>query len=198
MNITNRTPLAGVKLFESKTYPDQGIDLYWRNHSPISFELSDSPDRGDAYPHFLAHVSSLITSLDTKSYFHEDHYVLTAKVTLENGRCFFVIQDDDIVTLMTQPPILTEEFKSEPLSIYVGDAFEASIKEALLVTTFSPVDLAWLCGKFGRTVGLYDSAIWGAAVRRLPDDSFFRSDWDSCCDLRGTEVVANDVHPCCA
>lgn len=171
MNITNRTPLAGVKLFQSSTYPSDGIDLYWRGNDPISFELSDSPDRGDAYPHFLAHIDSFITTVEAKSFTLDDHSILTAKIFIDD-HFFYITQDDDIVTLSTTPPVLVGQYVPNFISEYQAEILLLVIKESLLAVTFSPVDLAWLCGYRGRGMGLYDSKIWGEACRRLPDNYF--------------------------
>lgn len=200
LNITNRTPLAGVKLFESSTYPADGIDLYWRDQSPIAFELSDNPDTGDTYPHFLARIAQHV-SLQTIQYFqHDESRLITAQMSLSSGRSFWAIMEYDVITLHREKPVISEEYEevSDELINYLVDVFCMNVNEAVLATSFSPVDLAWLLGDEGRTVGLYDSQIWGAAKRRLPEDLFLSPDWCHTRCFSTPEVVAHDVHPCCA
>lgn len=172
MNITNQTPLEGVKLFQSSTYPSEGIDLYWRGSQPIVFELSDTPDRGDAYPHFLAMIQSKLNILDAKTFTSNDQFLLTAQVQLDGCRPFYVTQEDDVIVLSIEPAKLSGEFKVGSMSVYQASVFLLAITEAILATTFSPVDLYWLLGPEGRSVGLYDSKIWKEAERRLPGSYF--------------------------
>jgi len=178
MNIMNQTPLEGVKLFQSNTYPSESIDLYWRGSQPIIFELSDTPDRGDAYPHFLAMIQDKLDILDAKTLTSNDQFLLTAEVQLDGCRPFYVTQEDDVVVLSIAPAKLTGEFKEGMMSMYQVSVFLLAIYEAVLATTFSPVDLCWLLGPDGRSVGLYDSKIWKEAERRLPGSYFL--------DLLGT------------
>lgn len=172
MNITNQTPLEGVKLFQSNTYPSEGIDLYWRGNDPIVFELSDNPDCSDSYPHFLALIESKLNILDAKTLFNPDRHLLTAKIQLDGCLPFYITQEDDVLVLSITKPRLTDEYEEGAMNCYQASVFLLSIKEAILATTFSPVDLFWLLGSGGRLVGLYDSKIWRAAKRRLPEDYF--------------------------
>jgi hypothetical protein len=171
MNITNRTPLAGVKLFDSNTYPASCIDLYWRGAAPIIFELSDDPDEGDAYPHFLVHIHSQLSVQAIQLLQHDDHRILVAEVK-GGDQTFWAVQDDDVVTLDLKKPIFSEEYTVFTAPYYLEDVFKMTIGEAVLATTFSPVDLYWLLGPAGRTVGLYDTKIWEEAARRLPGSYF--------------------------
>ena len=49
----------------------------------------------------------------------------------------------------------------------VGAIVDA-VEEALLATSFSPVDLVWLLGFWGNQFGFYADEIWTAACRRHP------------------------------
>jgi len=169
LNITNRTPLAGVKLFESSTYPADGIDLYWRDNSPIMFEISDNPDRGQMYQNFLAHIQSSIKPLNAQYFEHQDQFVIVAEFLFFKSH-FWATVDRDIVTLHRTKPILHEEFEEKPeeLSKLLFEVFSLNVEEALLATSFSPVDLAWLLGFWGNGIGFYQEEIWTAALRRLP------------------------------
>lgn len=198
LNITNRTPLAGVRLFESSTYPDS-VDLYWRDHSPIAFELSDNPDRGQMYHNFLAHIAAKVSIHQVQYFEHDESHLTIAELKLE-GRSFWAVMDYDILTLHRERPILPEVYTEDPemLCNYMVDMFSINVTEGLLAVSFSPVDLAWLCGDVGNSIGFYEESIWRAAVRRLPEDLFFSPHWDDCGCLDAAEVVRNDVHPCCA
>lgn len=171
MNITDRTPLAGVKLFDSNSYPSCSIDLYWRGNQPIIFELSDDPDQGDFYPHFLAHIQSQISVQEVQLLVHDDSRILVAAVRGPDF-IFWATQEDDVVTLDLKKPIFSDEHTVFTAPYYLEDVFGLTIAEAVLATSFSPVDFAWLMGPFGRTVGLYDSKIWEAALERLPRSYF--------------------------
>jgi hypothetical protein len=169
LNITNRTPLAGVKLFESSTYPADSIDLYWRDDAPIMFEISDNPDRGQMYQNFLARIQSCIQPLNVQYFEHQDHSIITAEF-LHFKTHFWATVDYDVVTLHRTKPILPEEYEEKPeeLSKLHVEVFAMNVEEALLATTFSPVDLAWLLGFWGNNLGFYEDEIWTAAIRRLP------------------------------
>ncbi|EBX1873532.1 hypothetical protein DRD23_08465 [Salmonella enterica subsp. enterica serovar Enteritidis] len=169
LNITNRTPLASVKLFESSTYPADGIDLYWRDDAPIMFEISDNPDRGQMYQNFLAHIQSSIKPLNVQYFEHQDHSIITAEF-LHFKSHFWATVDYDVVTLHRTKPILPEEYEEKPeeLSKLHVEVFAMNVEEALLATSFSPVDLAWLLGFWGNNLGFYEAEIWHAACRRLP------------------------------
>lgn len=169
LNITNRTPLAGVKLFESSTYPADGIDLYWRDDAPIMFEISDNPDRGQMYQNFLAHIQSSIKPLNVQYLEHQDQFIIAAEYEYVNTT-FWVTVDRDIVTLHRTKPILHEEFEEKPeeLSKLLFEVFSLNVEEALLAASFSPVDLVWLLGVHGNRIGFYEDEIWAAAARRLP------------------------------
>lgn len=169
LNITNRTPLAGVKLFESSTYPADSIDLYWRDNSPIVFELSDNPDRGQMYQNFLAHIQSTVTASNIQYFQHDDSRLITAEIRLKGMPCW-VIMDYDIITLHRTKPVLPDDYKEDPeeLCNYLVDVFLMNVEEALLATSFSPVDLAWLFGFLGNEIGFYEQGIWDAALMRLP------------------------------
>lgn len=169
LNISNRTPLAGVKLFESSTYPADSIDLYWREDHPISFILSDNPDRGQMYHNFLAHIQTQLTASHIQ-YFHSDESrLITAEIRLKGMPCW-VVMDYDVITLHRYKPILSEDYQEDPeeLCNYLVDVFLMNVEEAVLATTFSPVDLAWLFGFLGNEIGFYEERIWKAALRRLP------------------------------
>lgn len=169
LNITNRTPLAGVKLFESSTYPADSIDLYWRDDHPISFILSDNPDRGQAYQNFLAAIGSLVTLSNVQYFHHDESRLITAELRLQGMPCWAVM-DYDVITLHRYKPILPEDYQEDPeeLCNYVVDVFGMTVTEALLATSFSPVDLAWLFGHLGNEIGFYEERIWRAALQRLP------------------------------
>ena len=109
---------------------------------------------------------------DAKTLTSPEHFLLTAHIGLDGCRSFYVVQEDDVVTLSITPPILTGDFKGGTLSMYQASVFLLAIQEAVLATTFSPVDLCWLLGPDGRSVGLYDSKIWKEAERRLPGSYF--------------------------
>lgn len=196
LNITNRTPLAGVKLFESSTYPADSIDLYWRDNSPIVFEISDNPDRGQMYQNFLAHIQSSIQPKNIQYFQHDESHLITAEFHIE-GTPFFVVLDYDVITLHKLPPIIPEEYEEKPeeLSKYMVELFCMNVEEALLATTFSPVDLFWLVGISGLSIGFYHKEIVKAAYARLPRLLLDFSRYDGRC-LDGTEVVPDDGHPC--
>lgn len=169
LNITNRTPLAGVKLFESSTYPADGIDLYWRDDCPIMFELSDNPDRGQMYQNFLAHIQSSITASSIQYFRHNESRLITAEIRLKGMPCY-VVMDYDVITLHRYKPVIPDDYQEDPeeLCNYLVDVFLMNVEEALLATTFSPVDLAWLFGHLGNEIGFYEERIWRAAKERLP------------------------------
>jgi hypothetical protein len=168
LNITNRTPLAGVKLFESSTYPADGIDLYWRDDCPIVFELSDNPDRGQMYQNFLAHIQSVVTASSIQYFHHDESRLITAEIRLKGMPCW-VVMDYDVITLHRYKPVIPDDYKEDPeeLCNYLVDVFLMNVEEALLATSFSPVDLAWLFGHIGNEIGFYDEVIWKAAQERL-------------------------------
>lgn len=167
LNIANRTPLAGVKLFESSTYPADGIDLYWRDDCPIMFEISDNPDRGQMYQNFLAHIQASIKPLNVQYFEHDSHTIITAEYQHMNTK-FWATVDRDVVTLHRTKPILPEDYKEKPeeLSKILVEVFYMNIEEALLAASFSPVDLVWLLGIHGNRIGFYEDEIWTAAIRR--------------------------------
>lgn len=169
LNITNRTPLAGVKLFESSTYPADSIDLYWRDDAPIVFELSDNPDRGQMYQNFLAHIQSSVTASSIQYFRHDESRLITAEIRLKGMPCW-VIMDYDVITLHRYKPVISDDYQEDPdeLCNYLVDVFLMNVEEALLATTFSPVDLSWLFGFLGNEIGFYDDVIWRAALERLP------------------------------
>lgn len=169
INITNRTPLAGVRLFESSTYPADSIDLYWRDDSPIVFPLSDNPDRGQMYLNFLARIQSLVTASSIQYFHHEESRLVTAEIRLKGMPCY-VVMDYDVITLHRYKPVIPADYEEDPeeLSNYLVDVFLMNVEEALLATTFSPVDLAWLFGFLGNEIGFYNDVIWRAALERLP------------------------------
>lgn len=169
LNITNRTPLAGVKLFESSTYPADSIDLYWRDDTPIIFHISDNPDRGQMYQNFLARIQSCIKPENLQYFEHQDHSIITAEFRCFKGR-FWATVDHDVVTLHRIKPILPEEYEEKPeeLSKLHVEVFCVNVEEALLATSFSPVDLVWLLGFWGNQFGFYADEIWTAACRRHP------------------------------
>lgn len=168
LNITNRTPLAGVKLFESSTYPADSIDLYWRDDAPIMFEISDNPDRGQMYHNFLAHIQSSVTASSIQYFHHDESRLITAEIRLQGMPCY-VVMDYDVITLHRYKPVIPDNYQEDPdeLCNYLVDVFLMNVEEALLATTFSPVDLAWLFGHLGNTIGLYEERIWKAAQERL-------------------------------
>ncbi len=168
LNLTNRTPLAGVKLFESSTYPADSIDLYWRDDHPISFELSDNPDDGQGYQNFLAAIGSLVTLSDVQYFRHDESRLITAELRLKGMPCWAVM-DHDVITLHRHKPVLPADYQEEPeeLNNYIVDVFGITVTEALLAISFSPVDLAWLFGYLGNEIGFYEETIWKAALQRL-------------------------------
>ena len=169
LNITNRTPLAGVKLFESSTYPADSIDLYWRDDHPIVFELSDNPDRGQMYHNFLAYIQSQLTATHIQYFKNEESRLITAEIRLQGMPCW-VIMDHDILTLHRYKPVIPEDYQEDPeeLCNYLVDVFLMNVEEAMLAVSFSPVDLAWLFGYLGNKIGFYEDGIWDAALKRLP------------------------------
>ena len=164
LNITNRTPLAGVKLFESSTYPADSIDLYWRDDAPIVFEISDNPDRGQMYKNFLAHIQSSLTT-HIQSFHNGESRLIIAKIRLKGMPAWVVM--DDVITLHRYKPVLPDDYQDYCLDKDLVEVCLRNISEALLATTFSPVDLAWLFGYLGNEIGLYEETIWKAALQRL-------------------------------
>lgn len=169
LNITNRTPLADVRLFESSTYPADGIDLYWRDDCPISFILSDNPDRGQMYQNFLAHIQSSVVASSIQYFHHDESRLITAEIRLKGMPCY-VVMDYDVITLHRYKPVIPDDYQEDPeeLCNYLVDVFLMNVEEALLATSFSPVDLAWLFGYLGNEIGFYEEKIWRAALQRLP------------------------------
>lgn len=197
LNITNRTPLAGVKLFESSTYPADSIDLYWRDNSPISFILSDNPDRGQAYHHFLANIQSELRLTQIQYYQHEESRLITAELKLHETP-FWAVMDYDVITLHRSKPTIPGHYveDSEELCNMLVEVFLMNVEEALLATSFSPVDLAWLIGAEGNFIGMYNKEVWYAAGRRLPGRLFFSFHWYDSWSFNTPEVVPDDRHPC--
>lgn len=197
LNITNRTPLAGVKLFESSTYPADSIDLYWRDKSPIVFELSDNPDRGQMYQNLLARIQSEVSAVNIQYFQQDESRLITAELRLHNSP-FWVIMDYDVITLYRCKPTLPSGYEEKPeeLCNMLVDVFLMNVEEALLATSFSPVDLAWLIGAEGNFIGMYCKEIWHAAGRRMPGRSFFSFHWDDRWSFDAPEVVADHCHPC--
>lgn len=78
--------------------------------------------------------------------------------------------DYDVITLHRTKPVLPDDYKEDPeeLCNYLVDVFLMNVEEALLATSFSPVDLAWLFGFLGNEIGFYEQEIWDAALMRLP------------------------------
>lgn len=168
LNITNRTPLAGVKLFESSTYPADSIDLYWRDDHPISFELSDNPDDGKMYANFLAHIQSQLLITKIQFFQHDESRLTTAEVRLQGMPCW-IVMDYDVITLHRYKPVIPGHYEEKPDEIckYLIDMFSTNVEEAVLAVSFSPVDLAWLFGHLGNRIGFYEETIWKAALQRL-------------------------------
>lgn len=169
LNITNRTPLAGVKLFESSTYPADSIDLYWRDDTPIMFELSDDPDDGTLYPNFLAQLQSNLRLHNIQFFQKDESRLITAEFHFGTSP-FFAIMDYDVVTLYSYLPALPEGYEEKPeelCKLHV-EVFCMNVEEALLATSFSPVDFFWLVGIQGLIVDFYPKGVVKAALERLP------------------------------
>lgn len=157
LNLHSRSPLAGVHLFNSKTYPTD-VGVYWRGQEPIAFEI-DYSDEPEAFPNLLDHVYNSYELLEC----HRIGEILISKI--QCGKTFYAICDGDTLVFSHKKPVFEDQRVSRPSNLVVG-VHETLIAQALLAVSFSPVDLAWLTGE--NTIGLYEERIWEYARKHLP------------------------------